>query len=136
MRLAAQFCWRWILAALFVGAGANHFLNPRPYLSMMPSYLPWPAGLIWVSGVAEIIGGLGLLFPAVQVLAARGLIAVLVAVFPANLNVAFHGWPGVSLPQWSLWARLPLQLTFIWWIYRVCIRGGHENYTRSGKMSL
>ena len=94
---------------------------------MMPSSLPWPAGLVEVSGVAEIVGGLGLLFPAVQVMAAWGLIALLVAVFPANLNVAIHGWPGVRLPQWSLWARLPLQLVIIWWVYRVCIRGGREH---------
>ena len=123
MQLSAQSWWKWILAAFFVGAGANHFLNPEPYLSMMPSYLPWPAGLVQVSGAAEIIGGVGLLFPAVQVLAAWGLVALLVAVFPANWNVAVHGWPGVGLPRWSLWARLPFQLVFIWWIYRVCIRG-------------
>ena len=85
---------------------------------MMPSYLPWPLELIWLSGVAEIMGGIGLIDPRSRVLAAWGLIALLVAVFPANLNVALHGWPGVNLPPLILWLRLPFQLVFIWWVYR------------------
>ncbi|MBC8095392.1 MAG: DoxX family membrane protein [Akkermansiaceae bacterium] len=122
MRSTTRHYWRCIIAVLFVLAGANHFRNPGPYLSMMPSYLPWPEGLVWVSGLAEMAGGLGVLFARVRVLAAWGLIALMVAVFPANLNVALHGWPGVSLPEWSLWLRLPLQIVFIWWVYRICIR--------------
>jgi len=117
MRISPQSRSRWILSAFFILAGANHFLNPGPYLSMMPSYLPWPCGLIWVSGVAEILGGIGLIDPRTRVLAAWGLIALLVAVFPANLNVALHGWPGVNLSPWILWLRLPFQLVFIWWVY-------------------
>jgi len=109
---------RWILSVFFILAGANHFLNPAPYLSMMPSYLPWPIELIWLSGVAEIMGGIGLIDPRTRVLAAWGLIALLVAVFPANLNVALHGWPGVNLSPLILWLRLPFQLVFIWWVYR------------------
>ena len=112
--------WRWILAVFFMVAGANHFLNPRPYLSMMPSYLPSPAELVWLSGAAEMMGGLGVLIPRLRAVAGWGLIALLVAVFPANLNVALHGWPGTSLPQWSLWLRLPLQIVLIWAVYRIC----------------
>ena len=121
MRSATGYFWRWILAVFFLVAGANHFLNPRPYLSMMPSYLPSPAALVWVSGVAEMIGGLGVLIPRVRTMAGWGLIALLLAVFPANLNVAIHGWPGTSLPPWSLWLRLPLQIVLIWGVYRICI---------------
>ncbi|MDB6024066.1 MAG: DoxX family rane protein [Verrucomicrobiales bacterium] len=112
----------------FIVAGANHFLNPGPYRAMMPSYLPWPVGLVAWSGVAEIVGGLGLLIPRVRPFAAWGLIALLVAVFPANLNVALHGWAGVGFPQWSLWLRLPLQFLFIWWVYRVCL-GDRDDHT-------
>ena len=109
-----------VLAVSFVVAGANHFLNPGPYLAMMPPYLPWPEGLIMVSGIAEIAGGLGILIPKVRRLAGWGLIALLVAVFPANVQVALHGWPGVPMPQWALWARLPLQGVLIAWVYWVC----------------
>ena len=110
----------WLLAAFFVVAGTNHFLNPGPYLAMMPPYLPWPGGLIIVSGVAEIAGGLGILIAGMRQLAGWGLIALLVAVFPANVQVALHGWPGVTIPQWTLWARLPLQVVLIAWVYWVC----------------
>ena len=110
----------WVLAAFFMVAGANHFLNPGPYLGMMPPYLPWPARLILVSGIAEIAGGLAILIAKMRRLAGWGLIALLVAVFPANVQVALHGWPGVQIPQWTLWARLPLQGVLIAWVYWVC----------------
>ena len=73
---------RALLALFFVVAGLNHFFNPRPYLSMMPPYLPFPAALNFISGAAEIIGGVGVLIPGVSRAAAWGLIALLVAVFP------------------------------------------------------
>ena len=111
----------WIIAIFFVGAGSNHFLNPSPYLSMMPSYLPWHYSLVWLSGVAEICGGVGILIRSVKLLAGWGLIALLIAVFPANLNVAINGWPGVDIPKWSLWARLPFQIIMIWAVYRVVL---------------
>lgn len=86
----------------------------------MPSYLPRPTALVWISGIAEIIGGIGLMIPFARRAAGWGLIVLLLAVFPANVNVALNGWPGVSLPMWSLWLRLPLQFVLIWWIHRVC----------------
>ena len=122
MQSSVQSRWRWILAVVFVGAGANHFLNPAPYVAMMPAWLPWPTALVAISGAAEIIGGVGLVVTRVQRVAAWGLIALLVAVFPANVNVAIYGWPGSGLPAWSLWARLPLQLVAIAWIHRICLR--------------
>ncbi len=112
---------RWLLALFFVAAGANHFINPAPYLSMMPAYLPAPKALVDLSGVAEILGGLGVLHPRTRVFSGWGLILLLFAVFPANLQVALHGWPGTNLPSWILWARLPLQLLLIAWVYRSCI---------------
>jgi uncharacterized membrane protein len=110
-----------VTGLFFIVAGLNHFLHPAPYLSMMPPYLPWHDGLVQASGVAEVLGGIGVLIPRMRALAGWGLIALLVAVFPANLSVALHGWPGVNLPRWVLWLRLPFQPLFIWWIYRLCI---------------
>jgi uncharacterized membrane protein len=76
--------------------------------------------LVWVSGIAEILGGIGVLPRRTRVFAGWGLLALLVAVFPANLNAAIHGWPGVNLPQWLLWVRLPFQFLFGWWVYCAC----------------
>ncbi len=102
-------------------AGANHFMNPAPYLAMMPLWLPAPAELVIVSGVVEMAGGLGVLIPPLRRAAAWGLIALLLAVFPANLQVALHGWPGVDLPRWALWLRLPLQPLMIWVVHLTCL---------------
>lgn len=108
---------RWVLTVFMVAAGINHFASPAPYVGMVPAQLPAPLALVYVSGVAEILGGLGLILPATRRLAAWGLIALLIAVFPANLNMAMNHLPlgARHVPAWALWARLPLQLVFIWW---------------------
>ena len=111
----------WIIGVLFIVAGAYHFINPGPYVAMMPPYLPWPDQLVAISGVAEIAGGIGVLIPPLRRLAGWGLILLLLAIFPANLHVALHGWPGSDLPRWVLWLRLPLQVLFLWLVYRFCI---------------
>ncbi len=109
----------WILAAVFyVGAGILHFRAPAAYLKIMPPYVPWPEAMVYVSGIAEIAGGLGLLLPATRRLAAWGLVALLIAVFPANVYMATNPvYMGVSpMPGWIAWARLPLQGVLIWWV--------------------
>jgi uncharacterized membrane protein len=113
--------WQLCVGLLFIAAGANHFLAPKPYLSMMPIYMSAHEALVQISGVAEILGGLGVLFARTRRFAAWGLIMLLVAVFPANLNAALNGWPGVSVPVWVLWCRLPFQVVFIWWVYRIYV---------------
>ena len=116
---------RWVLTVFMVAAGANHFINPPPYLGMMPAELPvsWHLPLVDISGVFEVLGGLGLIMPATRRAAAWGLIALFLAVFPANLNMALNHLPlGDSpVPAWALWGRLPLQAVLIvwaWWFTR------------------
>ena len=110
---------RWLLAVFMIGAGVNHFVSPDAYDAMVPSWLPSPHTLVVISGVAEIAGGVGLLVAPVRRLAAWGLVALYVAVFPANLNMAIHELPlGThDVPTWALWARLPLQLVLIAWAW-------------------
>jgi uncharacterized membrane protein len=107
------------LAVFFVLAGANHFYSPEAYVAMVPDLLPAPRALVYISGVAEILGGLGVLHPRTRRYAAWGLIALLVAVFPANLNMAINDLPlgDRDLPAWALWARLPIQLLLIAWCW-------------------
>ena len=115
---------RFALALFFIIAGAAHFIAPASYLAIVPSYLPWPAALVALSGVAEILGGLGICFPSTRRLAGWCLIALLLAVFPANIHAISTGMiiAGHAPPAWMLWARLPFQLLFIAWVYRVCLR--------------
>ena len=110
---------KWLLAAVMTFAGVMHFVSPRGYIKIMPKWLPAPAALVAISGVFEVLGGVGLLIPATQVIAAWGLIALFVAVFPANLNMAMNNIPlgRKPMPAWALWGRLPLQLVFIGWAW-------------------
>jgi uncharacterized membrane protein len=109
-----------MLAVFFVVAGANHLRMPELYAGMMPPGLPWPAALNAIAGIAEILGGLGLCFSATRRLAGWGLIALLVAVFPANVYVALQGrMPGLEVAPLTLWLRLPFQAVFVagvWWV--------------------
>ena len=114
---------RGLLAAFFVLAGLNHFRDPAFYLSMMPPPLPFPEALNAISGVCELLGGVGVLVPFTRRFAGWGLVALLIAVFPANLYAAMHGRiAGLDAPGWALWARLPFQGLFLWWVWAVTLR--------------
>ncbi len=76
-----------------VGVGGLHFKDPEIFASIVPDYLPWPVALVYISGVFEILGGIGLMVPRVSRWAAWGLIALYIAVFPANLHMAIHNIP-------------------------------------------
>jgi len=108
---------RIILAVLFIAAGINHFVNPEFYLKIMPPYLPWHLPLVLISGVAEAALGAGLLFRRFETWAAWGLIALLIAVFPANIHMALN--PGLysEIAPAALWLRLPLQGVLALWAF-------------------
>jgi len=112
--------FRWLLAAFFIAAGVNHFVSPATYQEIMPPYLPWPLALIYISGAAEVGLGLAALIPSVRTIAGWGLIALLLAVLPANLHMALHGFH--SVPAWVLWVRLPIQFVLIAWVYWTCLK--------------
>jgi uncharacterized membrane protein len=111
---------RWLRALcgpFFVAAGALHFLTPGPYEAIVPDYLPAHRALVFASGAAEALGGLGLMHPATRPIAGRWLVATLLAVFPANVWMARHPQryrvPG---GRTALLARLPVQLLFLAWV--------------------
>ena len=103
----------WLFGLAFVAAGANHFWNPDPYVAIMPPYLPWPLLLVYLSGAAELLLGALLLVPRFRFRAAWGLVALLVAVFPANLHMAFNPELFPTIPPLALWLRLPFQAVLI-----------------------
>ena len=110
----------WVLALVMIAIGGLHFARPKPFVRIVPSFLPAPLTLVYVSGFFEILGGVGLLVPATRVWAAWGLIALYIAVFPANIymltnNISLN--PKKPIPRWALWLRLPFQLVFIAWAY-------------------
>jgi uncharacterized membrane protein len=105
--------FRWLLGALFLFAGTVHVVDPALFLPIMPPWIPLHLPCIVVSGICELLGGLGLWapFPGLRLWAGYGLALLLVAVFPANIYMAaahiqVHGLPA---HEWEAWARLPLQ---------------------------
>lgn len=114
---------RVVLALSIITVGMLHFAKPAPFVKIVPPQLPYPLELVYISGFFEILGGIGLLVPLVSVAAAWGLIALFVAVFPANINMAVNhiDLEGVPPSQALYWARLPLQAVLIawaWWYTR------------------
>ncbi len=104
--------------AVFLASGTLHFVKPEIFRQIVPPALPNPAALVAVSGAAELAGALGLFVPASRGPAALGLIALLIAVFPANVYMAIdHERFAKVAPAWLLWARLPLQGVLIAWVW-------------------
>lgn len=114
---------RVILAGFMITAGILHWVTPAPFVKIVPSFLPYPLALVYISGFFEILGGVGLLIPVVSRAAAWGLIALFVAVFPANINMAVNQIALDGIPDSDLlrWGRLPFQAVLIawaWWYTR------------------
>ncbi|XHX80337.1 MAG: DoxX family protein [Stenomitos frigidus ULC029] len=114
---------RVVLALFIITAGVLHFVTPTPFVKIVPPQLPYPLALVYISGFFEILGGIGLLIPLVSVAAAWGLMALFVAVFPANINMAVNNIELEGIPRSPAlyWARLPLQAVLIawaWWYTR------------------
>lgn len=106
-----------LMAFLYIAAGVNHFVNPEFYLRIMPPYLPWHTELVALSGVVEIFLGVGLLVPYTRVWSAWGTMALLIAVYPANI-FSYTNLMGTGDPKEVIaLIRLPLQFPLIWWAW-------------------
>jgi uncharacterized membrane protein len=106
---------RVIVAVSMIAIGIAHFVIPAGFVAIVPAWLPAPEALVAISGFFEIVGGLGLLVRRVRRAASYGLVALYVAVFPANINMAVHDLrpEGIHVSAFALWARLPFQIVFI-----------------------
>jgi uncharacterized membrane protein len=107
-----------LLSLLFVAAGIHHFVSPAFYMKIMPDNLLWPLALVYVSGFFEVLGGVGVAIPRLRRAAGWGLIALLIAVFPVNVDMVMNADRFPAIPFWALVARLPLQgllIAWVWW---------------------
>lgn len=107
----------YLMSILYILAGFNHFRNPKMYIRIIPSYFQNPNLINKLSGIAEIVLGIGLLIPITSKFSAWGIIALLIAIFPSNLYMLQNEKASFGLPKWLLILRLPLQLILIYWAY-------------------
>ncbi len=107
---------KYIMATLYILAGANHFVNPRFYYKIIPPFFKNKPLINQLSGAVEILLGI-LLFTSYSSWAAWGIIALLIAVFPANIYHLQQKGAGMKVPVWALWIRLPMQFLLIYWAY-------------------
>ena len=107
------------LAAFFINVGIDHFINPDFYLSIMPPAFPMHLEAVYISGFFEILGGICVLIPSLRIIAGWGLVALLIAVYPANIYMALtpEAFPDTQIA--ILYFRLPLQFLFFYWAYSV-----------------
>jgi uncharacterized membrane protein len=113
---------RSVLGAFFVAAGTLHFVKTDAYAAIVPDGLPRKREIVYASGIAELAGGAGVLVPRTRRAAGWWLIATLIAIFPANVNMAVNAARFRAVPEPLLWARLPLQGLLIGWVWRVALR--------------
>lgn len=107
----------YFMSAIYVLAGFNHFLNPQTYIKIIPTWLPSPVMINYVSGLAEIVLGILLLFNSTRTLAAWGVIVLLIAIFPANIQMSINFYNSHHPKFWWTIARLPLQVGLIAWAW-------------------
>lgn len=106
-----------LMALAYVAAGAYHFINPMFYKKIMPPWLPAHHTLIYISGVCEVVLGIMLIPEATRQIGAWGIIVLLIAVFPANIQMMINFWNRNNPYLWIAIARLPLQAVLIWWAW-------------------
>jgi uncharacterized membrane protein len=110
---------RYALATMFLFTGTAHFNQMRRDMArMIPAYFPQPMLIVYITGVCEFLGAVGLLIPPLRLLAGLCLILLLVVMFTANVNAALKGVTLRGKPVTALWLRTPMQILFIgliWW---------------------
>ncbi len=112
------FPWHlYVMASIYIIAGLNHFRNPKMYLRIIPPFFSNPKLINTFSGIAEVILGTLLCIPFTSSAAAWGIIALLVAVLPANIYMFTNEKAGFGLPKWLLLLRLPLQILLMFWAF-------------------
>lgn len=108
-----------LFAFFMIVAGISHFIIPYTYVKIVPPQLPYPEAIVYISGFFEILGGIGLLVPPTSQAAAWGLLVLIIAVYPANINMAVNHIHLDNIPDgnWFQAIRLPFQFVLIAWAY-------------------
>lgn len=108
-----------VIGPIFILAGVLHFIYPDKYIKVMPDYIPNHTAMVFWSGIAEVAGGVGIMIPAMQTISGWGLLALLLAVFPANIEMFVKTYRSKKRPILTLllFLRLPLQFWLMYWVF-------------------
>ncbi len=106
-----------VQSVFYIASGINHLWHPDLYLHIMPDHYSHPAALVRLSGEAEILGGVGLLIPATRRFSAYGIALMLVLFLDVHQFMLRHPGRFSAIPEWVLWARIPLQFILIAWAW-------------------
>ena len=113
-----EFPWHlYLMANMYIVAGMMHFIKPSIYMRIMPRYLPAHKQLVYASGAAEVLLGLGLMFRITKDIAVFGIIAMLLVFLLVHFYMLSSKKAGAGIPVWALVLRIPLQFFLIWWAY-------------------
>lgn len=107
----------YLMSAIYIIAGIFHFVKPKVYRSIIPRYIPNPMAMVYLSGVAEVVLGVAILFEPTRNAALWGIIAMLLALLPVHVYMLAEEKFHKKFPKWLLWLRLPLQFALIYWAY-------------------
>lgn len=113
-----EFPWHlYLMASMYFLAGTMHFIKPHIYMRIMPRYLPAHKELVYASGAAEVLLGIGLIFNETKGLAIYGIILMLILFLLVHFYMLSSKKAGAGIPVWALWLRIPLQFGLMWWAY-------------------
>lgn len=107
----------YIMAGMYVLAGAMHFIKPKMYMRIMPLYLPNHKLLVYLSGVAEILLGIGLCFEPTRTWSILGIVLMLTVFLPVHFYMLSNEKASAGIPKWILILRIPLQFFLMYWAY-------------------
>ncbi|WP_179018359.1 DoxX family protein [Winogradskyella forsetii] len=107
----------YIMAAIYVLAGIIHFIKPKMYMRIMPKYLPNHKALVYLSGIAEMLLGIGLCIPAIKNMAIFGIIAMLAVFLLVHFYMLSGEKASAGIPKWILILRIPLQFGLMYWAW-------------------
>ena len=107
----------YFMGGMYILAGLAHFWKPKVYQKIMPSYIPYHLAMVYLSGVLEVLFGVLVMLPETQAIGAWGLIAVLIGVFPANIDMTLKYKGKRKWYRFGLWVRLPIQFWLIYWAW-------------------
>ncbi|WP_179351759.1 DoxX family protein [Winogradskyella vidalii] len=107
----------YIMAAMYIVAGVIHFIKPKMYMRIMPKYLPSHKSLVYLSGVAEILLGIGLCIPKLKAISIYGIIAMLAVFLLVHFYMLSGKKAAAGIPKWILILRIPLQFGLMYWAW-------------------